>query len=98
MHMIIHVADPAVPNGASQCPGTGPADAPGYYFVLVAGPKRGGRLRRRCFGPFATLAQARLVQKSAVALGLDPAPQVGIERREESLRPSCWNERLALRA
>ncbi len=66
MHTILHVAAPAGPDGAAS--GNLPP-APGYYFILVA-PKRGGGSRRRYFGPFATLAQARLMQKSALALGL----------------------------
>lgn len=78
MHMIIHIADPAVPDGAAP---DGRPLAPGYYFLLVA-PRRGGRSRRRYFGPFDSLAQARLLQTSAIALGLRMSAATGIRVAE----------------
>lgn len=76
MHEVIHVVDPAstaisVPprleiEAASDSP-----LAAGYYFVLSStrkGPS--AKLRKRYFGPFATRVGARLLQQSALALGL----------------------------
>ena len=45
--------------------------AEGYYFVLWSSRKRSpDGWRKRYFGPFPSRAQARLMQTSAVALGL----------------------------
>jgi hypothetical protein len=76
MHEVIHVVDPAsiaiaVPSGLEVEAASASPLAARYYFVLSStrnGPS--AKLRKRYFGPFATRVEARLLQKSALALGL----------------------------
>ena len=76
MHEVIHVVDPAsiaiaVPPGLEIEAASDTPLAAGYYFVLSSARKgRSAKLRKRYFGPFATRVEARLLQKTAVALGL----------------------------
>jgi len=76
MQEVIHVIDPAsiaiaVPPGLEIEAASDSPLAAGYYFVLSSVRKgRSAKLRKRYFGPFATRVEARLLQKSAVALGL----------------------------
>lgn len=83
MHEIIHVVDPAaharVPRQDLEIEAVeGHPLAEGYYFVLWPTPTRTSRAGRgkRYFGPFAMRSQARLLQTSAMALGLVPAEPV----------------------
>lgn len=76
MHEIIHVVDPESPAGAAQQgleieAVDGRPLASGYYFVLWP-CKTGvpGNRGKRYFGPFATRTEARLLQRSALTLGL----------------------------
>jgi hypothetical protein len=76
VHEVIRVVDPAsiaiaVPPGLEIEAASDSPLAAGYYFVLSSarrGPST--KLRKRYFGPFATRVEARLLQKSALALGL----------------------------
>lgn len=76
MHEVIHVVDPAsiafaVPPGLEIEAASDSPLAAGYYFVLSSAQRgRSAKLRKRYFGPFASRAEARLLQKSALALGL----------------------------
>jgi hypothetical protein len=76
VHEVIHVVDPssiaiAVPSGLEIEAASESPLAAGYYFVLSSIRKNSSaKLRKRYFGPFATRVEARLLQKSAVALGL----------------------------
>ena len=76
MHEIIHVVELESASGATRFgleieAVDGRPLAAGYYFVLWSTKTRApGEWRKRYFGPFATRAQARLLQTSAVALGL----------------------------
>ena len=76
MHEVIHVVDPAsiviaVPPGLEIEAASDSPLAAGYYFVLSSVRKgRAAKLRKRYFGPFATRVEARLLQTSAMALGL----------------------------
>jgi len=80
MHEIIHVVDPESLAGTRQRGleievVNGQALGPGYYFVLW--PTRLSEHEgKRYFGPFPTLVQARLLQRSALALGLVPDGRV----------------------
>lgn len=76
MHEIIHVVDPKSLAGAIQqaleieAVNDQPLAA-GYYFVLWPTPNRSSRKQgKRYFGPFVTRVEARLLQRSALALGL----------------------------
>jgi hypothetical protein len=76
MHEVIHVVDPAsivfaVPLGLQIEAASDSPLAAGYYFVLSSTRKgSAAKLKKRYFGPFASRVEARLVQKSALALGL----------------------------
>jgi hypothetical protein len=77
MHEIIHVVDVAAPQGFARLDleveaVEGRPLAAGYYFALwpmhkKAAKRRGGK---RHFGPLANAAHARLLQVSALMLGL----------------------------
>lgn len=76
MHEIIHIVAPQSPSGQLrnnleiEAVDDRPLDA-GYYFVLWPANRKAGRHRgKRYFGPFQTCAEARLLQRSALALGL----------------------------
>lgn len=76
MHEIIHVVDPESPAGAAPQgleieAVDGRPLASGYYFVLW--PRKTGlpdNRGKRYFGPFSTRTEARLLQRSALTLGL----------------------------
>ena len=76
MHEIIHVVELESPvgpvrHGLEIEAVDGRPLAAGYYFILWSSKARSpGEWRKRYFGPFATRAQARLLQTSAVAMGL----------------------------
>lgn len=76
MHEIIHVVDPKSPAGDIQRgleieAVTDHPLAAGYYFVLWPTKTRpSGNRGKRYFGPFPTRTEARLLQRSALALGL----------------------------
>jgi len=76
MHEIIHIVDPGSYTGMGVQgleieAVNGRPLAAGYYFVLWSHKTRSPRkLGKRYFGPFATQAQARLLQRSALSLGL----------------------------
>jgi len=78
MHEIIHIVDPASLSGQVRrgLEIEAVIDRPllaGYYFVLwPAARKTGHGQGKRYFGPFQTCAEARLLQRSALALGLIP--------------------------
>lgn len=75
MHEIIHVVDPESPAGMVrgleiEAVNDHPLAA-GYYFVLWPAKTRlSGSQGKRYFGPFPTRAEARLLQRSALALGI----------------------------
>lgn len=76
MHEIIHIVDPRSPTGQVrydleiEAVQDRPLDA-GYYFVLWPDGRAAGRNQgKRYFGPFKTCAEARLLQRSALSLGL----------------------------
>ena len=76
MHEIIHVVDPKSLAGRIQqgleieAVNDRPLAA-GYYFVLWPTKTRlSGNRGKRYFGPFPTRNEARLLQRSALALGL----------------------------
>lgn len=79
MHEIIHIVDSAVlafPRPGLEIEAVNnEALAPGYYFVLWSRQTRRGR-GKRYFGPFPTRIEARMMQKSAMALGLAAAEPV----------------------
>lgn len=76
MHEIIHVVELESPAGDRRRgleieAVDGRPLAAGYYFVLWSSRvRRPDECPKRYFGPFASRAQARLLQTSAVALGL----------------------------
>ena len=76
MHEIIHVVEPEslARTGRQGLEIEAVNDRPlaaGYYFVLLTTNARSPHTRaKRYFGPFATVAQARLLQRTALALGL----------------------------
>lgn len=87
-HALFHA--PAELPG-SQVQASGGPGAPGYYFVIL--PRRLSVSRRqrspRYFGPFATSAEARLLQTSARAWGIvepTPAPAVSPSLERELAR------------
>lgn len=74
MHEIIHVVDPAsltepVRHALEIEAVSDHPLAAGYYFVLWQAARPQAR-SKRYFGPFASRAEARLLQRSALALGL----------------------------
>lgn len=76
MHEIIHIVDPQSPSGQFrhgleiEAVQDRPLDA-GYYFVLwPTGRQTRCDQGKRYFGPFQTCAEARLMQRSALAFGL----------------------------
>lgn len=76
MHEIIHIVDPQSPLGQVrhgleiEAVNGRPLDA-GYYFVLWPAARKTGRQQgKHYFGPFQTCAEARLLQRSALSLGL----------------------------
>lgn len=76
MHEIIHIVDPQSPSGQVrqgleiEAVKDRPLEA-GYYFVLWPVARQAGRNHgKRYFGPFHTCTEARLLQRSALALGL----------------------------
>ncbi|OHC64788.1 MAG: hypothetical protein A2045_13875 [Rhodocyclales bacterium GWA2_65_20] len=76
MHEIIHVVDPRSLAGTLrqgleiEAVNDHPLAA-GYYFVLWPARTRPSDNReKRYFGPFPTRAEARLLQRSALALGI----------------------------
>lgn len=76
MHEIIHIVDPQSPSGEVrhgleiEAVNDRPLDA-GYYFVLWPAPRQAKRQQgKRYFGPLQTCAEARLLQRSALCLGL----------------------------
>lgn len=78
MQEIIHIVDPQSPSGQVrqglqiEAVKDRPLDT-GYYFVLWPAARKPGRnLGKRYFGPFQTCAEARLLQRSALSLGLIP--------------------------
>lgn len=78
MHEIIHIVDPQSTTGQVRLGLEIEAvkDRPlpaGYYFVLWPAARQAGcHQEKRYFGPFQTCAQARLLQRSALSLGLIP--------------------------
>lgn len=78
MHEIIHIVDPQATSGQVRLGLEIEAvkDRPlltGYYFVLWPAARQAGRNQeKRYFGPFRTCAEARLLQRSALSLGLIP--------------------------
>lgn len=101
MHEIIHVVDPESLAGTAhqylevEAVNDHPL-AVGYYYVLW--PTRTHLLRnqgKRYFGPFPTLAQARMLQSSAMVMGLvldEKAIQTVAECRSIVRRPVALNE------
>ncbi|MDP1524962.1 MAG: hypothetical protein Q8M20_04080 [Rhodocyclaceae bacterium] len=76
MHEIIHIVDPQSLTGQIrhgleiEAVTDRPLDA-GYYFVIWPAARQAGRNHgKRYFGPFQTCAEARLLQRSALSLGL----------------------------
>lgn len=76
MHEIIHIVAPQSPSGEFrhglevEAVDDRPLDA-GYYFVLWPAARKSGRKQgKRYFGPFRTCAEARLLLRSALSLGL----------------------------
>ena len=79
MHEIIHIVEPGSHTGTGgqgleiEAVNDRPLAA-GYYFVLwsrkTRSPRKLGKLGKRYFGPFVTQAEARLLQRSALSLGL----------------------------
>lgn len=76
MHEIIHIVTPQSPTGEVrhgleiEAVNDHPLDA-GYYFVLWPAARKPGRNQgKRYFGPFQSCAEARLLQRSALSLGL----------------------------
>jgi hypothetical protein len=76
MHEIIHIVDPEFGQGQVrhgleiEAVNDRPLAA-GYYFVLWPVAQRAARNQeKRYFGPFRTGAEARMLQRSAMALGL----------------------------
>ncbi len=76
MHEIIHIVAPQSLSGEIrhdleiEAVKDRPLDA-GYYFVLWPAARQAGRNHgKRYFGPFHTCNEARLLQRSALALGL----------------------------
>lgn len=76
MYEIIHVVDPETPSGLVRRnleieAVDGHPLATGYYFVLWPTARPGQRNPgKRYFGPFPTREEARLLHRSALALGI----------------------------
>lgn len=100
MHEIIHIVDSAFPRSGLEIEAVGNQPlAPGYYFVLWSKQTRRGR-GKRYFGPFPTRVEARMMQKSAMALGLatvEAVTQSVAECRSAVRRPASCDRIYPLR-
>lgn len=107
MHEIIHIVDAAAPQGFARLDlqveaVEGRPLAAGYYFVLWPMHKKAARHRggKRHFGPLANAAQARLLQTSALLLGLaeeeQPRPTI-VECRSIARQAAAANDCCAIR-